>query len=85
MQWLTVEHFGRMPRGTHEGARRPLRVRVEAPDVAVEPDGIRVAFTLDRGSYATTVLREVMLEAPWPGEEGGAGSELASDDSSVDD
>ena len=64
---LTVEVFGRMPHKTHEGARRPLRVPVLSPGVEVCADGLRVAFQLPPGSYATTVLRELLTTAPWFG------------------
>ncbi|MEE9128018.1 MAG: tRNA pseudouridine(13) synthase TruD, partial [Planctomycetota bacterium] len=64
---LAVEMFGRMPRKTHEGARRPLRVPVLSPGVEVCADGLRVAFQLPPGSYATTVLRELLTTAPWFG------------------
>ncbi len=64
---LAVEMFGRMPHKTHEGARRPLRVPVLSPGVEVCADGLRVAFQLPPGSYATTVLRELLTTAPWFG------------------
>lgn len=60
--------FGKMPHGTHEGARRPLRVPVVAPRVEVDGSGeLRVSFELPRGSYATAVLRELLVETPWFG------------------
>lgn len=46
------------------GSRRPLRVRLRDPEVSggVDEFGgyVRLAFELPRGSYATTVLEEVM-------------------------
>ncbi|MCB9841243.1 MAG: tRNA pseudouridine(13) synthase TruD [Phycisphaeraceae bacterium] len=56
-------------RGSHdiEGARRPLRVPVIAPQVegGVDEHGsyVRVAFELERGAFATVVLREIMKPA----------------------
>ncbi len=47
-----------------EGARRPLRVRVQDPEVeaGVDEHGayIRCAFDLARGAFATTVMDEVL-------------------------
>ena len=47
-----------------EGSRRPLRQPVDNPDISggVDEHGsfIRVAFELQRGTYATIVLREIM-------------------------
>lgn len=57
---LRVEDFHQlMPRLKLEGGRRPYRVRVE--DLAWELEGVdlRVQFFLPKGSYATTVLREL--------------------------
>jgi tRNA pseudouridine13 synthase len=57
---LTLESF-RMPGGLKaKGERRPLRVRLS--DARVEQDGpdLVVSFMLQRGSYATTVLDEIM-------------------------
>jgi tRNA pseudouridine13 synthase len=64
---LDYETFGKMPYGTHEGARRPLRVTVGAPCVEVDERGLRVSFELPRGAYATTVLRELLEDCPWFG------------------
>lgn len=51
---------------TNPGERRPLRTRLRDPLVEVTPGGgLRVAFELDRGSYATTVLRELVEDPPW--------------------
>lgn len=56
-----------------EGARRPMRVRLQHPDVdsGFDEHGpfVRVAFDLERGAYATVVLREVMRTAVDGGEE----------------
>jgi tRNA pseudouridine13 synthase len=50
--------------GEMEGARRPYRIAVEG--LEVEPagtDAIALSFALPRGSYAASVLREVMKSA----------------------
>jgi tRNA pseudouridine13 synthase len=43
-----------------EGARRPLRVPLLNPLVTAVTDGIQVSFQLPKGSFATTVLHEIM-------------------------
>lgn len=51
-----------------EGARRPLRVPLKDPVVSCEGGTLFLEFTLPKGSYATTVLREVMKDRqPWTG------------------
>ncbi len=45
-----------------EGTRRPYRFRVQGASVEVEPEGLRIAFTLPAGAYATVVLRELTRE-----------------------
>lgn len=59
--------FGAVPGGTNEGARRPLRVPLADPAAAVEDGGIRLGFELPQGSFATSVLRELLAEMPWFG------------------
>ncbi len=43
-----------------EGERRPLRVPIQTPECIREKDALRVTFSLPKGSFATTVLSEVM-------------------------
>lgn len=43
-----------------EGARRPLRVALQQLHIEQKEDGLRMEFFLERGSYATSVLREFM-------------------------
>ena len=43
-----------------EGERRPLRVPIQAPECIREKDSLRVTFSLPKGSFATTVLSEIM-------------------------
>lgn len=57
---LDLEDF-RRPVGRYDGERRPFRVPLGEPRVRPEgEDAILVGFTLPRGSFATSVLREVM-------------------------
>lgn len=59
---LTREDFEcpKMPRLGSHGLRRAMRFQVwDASAVAVE-DGVMCEFSIDKGSYATAVLREVM-------------------------
>lgn len=41
------------------GERRPLRVPLGEPALRREEDSLRLEFTLPKGSYATSVLREI--------------------------
>jgi tRNA pseudouridine13 synthase len=42
-----------------EGERRPLRVPVTCVDMESDPDGLLLMFTLPKGAYATSLLREI--------------------------
>jgi tRNA pseudouridine13 synthase len=42
-----------------EGERRPLRVPLETPSCRVDGDALHLAFSLPKGSYATSVVREI--------------------------
>jgi tRNA pseudouridine13 synthase len=54
---------------SRRGDRRLTRVFPEAAEVRAEEDGYTVAFTLPKGSFATSVLRELMkTEVDAPGE-----------------
>ncbi len=64
---LSLDIFGKMPYGTHEGARRPLRVPLNGPAVTTDDGGVRLSFELPRGSYATAALREILRDNPWFG------------------
>jgi tRNA pseudouridine13 synthase len=44
------------------GSRRRARLLLDDLDVEPHPDGLLFAFTLPKGAYATTVLREVMKQ-----------------------
>ena len=57
---LTLESFN-LPGGLGmEGERRPLRVPLGEPEVQMGAEGLLLSFTLPRGAYATSVLREIM-------------------------
>lgn len=43
-----------------EGERRPLRVPLDNPSFRLEGDCLKLEFALPKGSYATSVLREIM-------------------------
>lgn len=45
-----------------EGARRPLRVPLLDCSATADGDSLHIGFTLPKGSYATSVLREVMKD-----------------------
>lgn len=49
---------------TMEGERRPLRVPLAGASVRAEGSDLLVAFSLPKGSYATSVLREIMKNEP---------------------
>ncbi|PNY80308.1 tRNA pseudouridine(13) synthase TruD [Deinococcus koreensis] len=57
-----LAQFGLSPEvfSSRKGDRRLTRVFLEEAGVTDEEDGFSVAFTLPRGSFATSVLREIM-------------------------
>ncbi len=60
---ISLESF-RLSKGlSMEGERRPLRVPLTETEVHTEGEDLIIAFALPRGSYATSVLREVMKPA----------------------
>jgi len=42
------------------GARRPLSVVLDDVRVSIQEDSLEIAFSLPPGSYATTIMREIM-------------------------
>jgi tRNA pseudouridine13 synthase len=57
---LTLESF-RLPNGLKmEGERRPLRVPISAALARREENDLLLSFALPKGSYATSVLREII-------------------------
>lgn len=59
-QGLTPESFDLPGALKMEGERRPLRVPLGAPSAKVEGGDLILEFSLPRGSYATSVLGEIM-------------------------
>ncbi|MFM1872115.1 MAG: hypothetical protein RL398_1537 [Planctomycetota bacterium] len=59
--------FGRMPYRIARGERRPLRVPVFEPAARAVDEGLQLSFGLPRGSYATSVLRELLDDTIWFG------------------
>ena len=60
---LTREDFGSIGFGVNQnGARRPLRVPVAELEVERDEGLTRLAFSLPRGAYATTLLEELRKE-----------------------
>jgi tRNA pseudouridine13 synthase len=57
--------FGKLLAGT----RRHTLIYLDGLDAAIEPDGVRLTFTLPAGSYATVLLREVMKTEVTDGDE----------------
>lgn len=64
---LDVGAFGRMPYRIARGERRPLRVPLSEPAAALVEAGLQLTFGLPRGSYATSVLRELLADTIWFG------------------
>jgi tRNA pseudouridine13 synthase len=57
---LTMEEFN-LPGGLRmDGERRPLRVPLQNLSTMADEEGLTLNFSLPRGVYATTVLREIM-------------------------
>jgi tRNA pseudouridine13 synthase len=74
---LDLARFGRVPGKLNAGARRPLRVPLNDTEAEPVDGGLRLRFALLRGAFATSVLRELLADAPWFGDEDDA--EAASD------
>ena len=60
----------RMPRLSSRGTRRELVAAVRELRWSVEGTAATLAFELDRGCYATSLLREIMKAPPPPGSGG---------------
>ena len=52
--------FNNSGRFSLDGERRPLRVQLKEPAVAMQDNALLLEFSLPKGSYATTLLREIM-------------------------
>jgi len=57
---LTLQSFRLTGGLAMEGERRPVRVPIQATACAAEEDDLLLSFSLPKGSFATTVLAEVM-------------------------
>ncbi len=57
--------FGKSPHRSNEGERRSLRMQVRDVEVVAQGDAVRLRFALPRGGYATSVLRELLVDPPW--------------------
>ncbi len=57
---LTLESFHLSGGLAMSGERRPLRVPIHAAESTMDGDDLLVSFSLPKGSFATTVLAEVM-------------------------
>jgi tRNA pseudouridine13 synthase len=57
---LTRETFNGSGRFRLDGERRPLRVQLAEFTAAMEDDSLILEFSLPKGSYATSLLREIM-------------------------
>jgi tRNA pseudouridine13 synthase len=67
---ITRDQFVDLPFGFGAGERRPLRMPVaDAAADQAAPDAVTVSFTLPRGCFATSVLRELLTETVWFAEE----------------
>jgi tRNA pseudouridine13 synthase len=62
---LLPQQFAGLPFGVASGERRPLRVPVRDVCAEAVPEGLRLSFTLPRGSFATAVLRELLVDTIW--------------------
>ncbi len=49
-----------IPQCSSKGSRREILAPYSDLNVSIEPDGYRVCFTLTKGNYATTLMREFM-------------------------
>lgn len=62
---LSGEEFNDLPFGLARGERRPLRCPLKSPSARAHEHGVHVGFTLPKGSYATSVLRELLTDTIW--------------------
>ena len=62
---LSGEEFNDLPFGLGRGERRALRCPIRSVAARAHPDGVHVGFTLPKGCYATSVLRELLEDTIW--------------------
>lgn len=64
---LNGTEFNDMPFGMASGERKPLRMPVSEASAQMVETGLELSFTLPKGGYATSVLRELLSETIWFG------------------
>ncbi len=64
---LPPNAFAKLPFRLCRGERRPLRVPVQDAVADAVDGGLRLQFTLPKGAYATSVLRELLTDTIWFG------------------
>jgi tRNA pseudouridine13 synthase len=57
---LTLQSFHLSGGLAMDGERRPLRVPIQSPEAIMDGEDLLLTFSLPKGSFATTVLAEVM-------------------------
>lgn len=62
---LSIEPFAKLPFGLARGERRPLRVPITDAEARQTERGLQLQFALPRGSFATSVLRELLEDTIW--------------------
>ncbi|MCY2956585.1 MAG: tRNA pseudouridine(13) synthase TruD [Planctomycetota bacterium] len=62
---LPMEQFAKLPFGLASGERRPLRVPITEAMARQNERGLELQFALPRGSFATSVLRELLEDTIW--------------------
>lgn len=64
---LNGEEFNNIPFGFASGERKPLRMPVHDSAARLVDGGLEVSFSLPKGGYATSVLRELLSDTIWFG------------------
>lgn len=74
IEWAVLRKAHLTPRRFHmriglknKGVRRPMRVPVTELELTPHEDGFTAAFFLPKGSFATTLLREIIKPEGWEG------------------
>ncbi len=62
---ITAAQFDALPFGVGSGERRPLRMPVSECAAEAVENGVKLMFTLPRGGFATSVLRELLMDTIW--------------------
>ena len=62
---LVPDQFRGLPFGVGSGERRPLRVPVTEVAAQAAAEGLELSFSLPRGCFATSVLRELLVDTIW--------------------